>query len=222
MRHPCMIEQKLTARGRLWSQRCRGSSGLGKASCAGDQTCSVAAWHLCQVLSLNISSPHALHLEKRRRKPWVTTKKLHLFYYIPAFLPTAIWSDSVTASISTPKSPNVPPAHCWCFETQQFTPFQEVSEWVITYSYYLQYLQGCKKQTHLPRKRTISIMIIVKNTLFQNLATLPQILSWKILCHLQPPRTQTHHHTQALLALCFCCIDHSTHFYNLPPGWDEG
>ena len=37
----------------------------------------------------------------------------------------------------------------------------------------------------LPRKRTISTMIMVRNTLFQNLATKLQIRSWKILCHLR-------------------------------------
>lgn len=58
-------------------------------------------------------------------------------------------------------------------------------------SYYLRFRQRFREITwqtwcvHSPRKRTMSIMIIVRNTLFQNCAIQLQILSWKILCHLQ-------------------------------------
>lgn len=45
-----MPRQRLTARGRQRSRRCRGSSGLWKASCADDRTCLAAAWLLCRDL----------------------------------------------------------------------------------------------------------------------------------------------------------------------------
>lgn len=45
----------------------------------------------------------------------------------------------------------------------------------------------------LPRKRTMSIMIMVRNTLFQNLDIQLQILRWKMLCHLHK-HLKSHHY----------------------------
>lgn len=143
----------------------------------------------------------------------VITTKLGLFDYVPSsrsfwffkFCPRSyvyiyLLFMSVTASNSTPK---------WCFQTQSFAPTQMVGEQVTTYNLELLPTITTRLKNknlkpfmfHLPRKRTISIMIIVRNTLFQNLATQFQILSWKILCHLQP-HTQTHKRLQTSRTCC--------------------
>lgn len=56
---------------------------------------------------------------------------------------------------------------------------------VIAYSMYRTERKKGHRLFHLPMKRTTSIMIIVRNTLFQNNATLLQSFMRKILCHLQ-------------------------------------
>lgn len=63
----------------------------------------------------------------------------------------------------------------------------------------------------LPRKRTMSIMIIVRNTLFQNLDIQLQILRWKMLCHLHKHVKSQHYGAQHHYSWQYICRRNKHH-----------
>lgn len=90
---------------------------------------------------------------------------------------------------------------------------------IIAYNIYRTEREKGHQLFHLPMKRTTSIKIIVRNTLFQNNATLLQTFMRKILCHLQKHTDmkiilrQAMYQNDSQCNPVFCKIHQKSHFW---------